>query len=278
MKRSDPIGVFDSGLGGLTVFRALRRSLPRENIVYFGDTAHLPYGAKSAETVQRLTLAHLEFMTRRKIKCAIVACNTASAVALQVLKKRLHIPVLGVIDPGVREAFARSRGRRIGVLGTATTITSGAYQRSLKARGQGVFVKAVACPLFVPLIEEGWAGHPVTYSIARRYLSPLIRSRVDTVVMGCTHYPLIRNVLRRILGPEVELVDSAVAVAREAARTLRNIGMLHAGRKVGGRVRFFLTDAGGSFPRLAEWFLGRSPGKLHSVDSGLKGLTRLRLS
>lgn len=277
MNSCDPIGIFDSGLGGLTVFRALRRNLPAENVLYFGDTAHLPYGAKSEKTVQRLTSGHLEFLARRRIKLALVACNTASAVALQVLKRRLHIPVLGVIDPGVREALACTRNRRIGVLGTAATVASGAYQRSLKGRDARIFVKAQACPLFVPLIEEGWADHPVTVTIARRYLSPVIRARVDTLVMGCTHYPLIRAVLAGILGPKVKLVDSAVAAAREAEEILRGMGMLCRRRKM-GRVRFFLTDTGGAFPRLAERFLGHAPGKFVAVRLGFKTLSSLRRS
>jgi glutamate racemase len=277
VKSSDPIAVFDSGLGGLTVFRAIRKHLPRENLFYFGDTAHLPYGTKSAETVRRLTLGHLEFLTRRRIKCAVIACNTASAVALQALKRRLHIPVLGVIDPGIREAIVATRNGRIGVLGTATTVASGAYQRGLKNQGRRIRLVAQACPLFVPLIEEGWSRHPVTEAVARHYLAPLIRARVDTVVMGCTHYPLIRAVLQRILGSNVRLVDSAFAVARQTGRSLREMSMLCAKRKRGA-ARFFLTDTGGSFPLVAARFLGEAPGKLTAVGLGFKVLAKAKLA
>ena len=271
---SRAIAVFDSGVGGLTVFRALRRRLPHESLVYFGDTAHVPYGTKSAETVRRLTRAHLAFLSRRRVKCAVVACNTASAVALDgaALDRTLNghgpaVPIIGVIEPGVRMALARTRSGRIGVLGTSTTIASGAYQRRLAAAG-GVRVTARACPLFVPLIEAGWADHPVARRIAAEYVAPLKAARVDTVILGCTHYPLIKPVLGRVLGRGVELVDSAEAVEMEVERILAGRGLLC--RTGSGHDTFFLTDTGGTFPEIARRFLGSPIRRLVRVDTGVE--------
>ena len=264
MNASRPIGIFDSGVGGLTVFRAVRERLPRENLAYFGDTQHVPYGTKSPETVIRLSLMHASFLLRRGIKFLVVACNTASAVALPLLRRRLPVPVLGVIEPGVREALAGTRSGRIGVLGTGTTVASGAYQRGLAGGGRKVKVIARACPLFVPLAEEGWAGHPVTFHVAREYLGSLKKARVDTVILGCTHYPLLHRPIGKVLGKGVRMVDSARAVAVELERQLEKNGLV---RKNGGRgaESFFLTDTGGSFRPVAERFLGRPIGHIVKV-------------
>jgi len=262
--RESPIAVFDSGVGGLTVFRALRRRLPEEPLVYFGDTAHVPYGTKSPDTVRRLTRAHLKFLGGRGVKCAVIACNTASAVALDALSGALRFPLIGVIDPGVRQALERTRNGRIGVLGTSTTIRSGAYQRRIARMDRRARVFAAACPLFVPLVEEGWAGHPVALRIAAAYLAPLRRARVDTVILGCTHYPLLAPVLRRVLGSRVTLVDSAEAVAGETERVLARLGLLrNRGRR--GRETFYLTDTGGQFPQVARRFLGKPVTRLVGV-------------
>lgn len=261
-----PIGVFDSGVGGLTVFRALRRGLPRESLVYFGDTAHLPYGTKSPETVRRLVRAHLAFLVRRGVKCVVVACNTASAVALNGTGRSIRLPLVGVIDPGVREAAARTRNSRIGVIGTRATVTSGAYQRRLAALVPGARIIARACPLFVPLIEEGWASSPVTRRVAEAYLAPLRSARVDTVILGCTHYPLIKPVLRSVLGSRVALVDASGAVLREVRSILGARGLLRSRGRSRGRVTFCLTDTGGMFPRIAQTFLGAPVPGLVKVD------------
>ena len=264
-----PIAVFDSGVGGLTVYRTLRRRLPRESLVYFGDTAHVPYGTKSPETVRTLTRTHLAFLARRGVKCAVVACNTASAVALDPPDRAgaggrpSRIPLIGVIEPGVRMALARTRNGRIGVLGTSTTIASGAYQRRLADAGVSK-VTARACPLFVPLIEEGWARHPLATRIAAEYVAPLKRAGVDTVILGCTHYPLLRPVLARVFGRGVTLVDSAEAVELEVERVLADRGWLRAAGR--GRDIFYLTDTGGKFPAVARRFLGRPIGRLVKVD------------
>ncbi len=269
--RGRPIAVFDSGVGGLTVFRALRRRLPAEHLVYFGDTAHVPYGTKSPDTVRRLTRAHLGFLAARGVKGVVLACNTASAVALDGLAARVRIPVIGVIDPGVLQALDRTRTGRIGVLGTPTTIRSGAYQRRLTALDRRVQVHAAACPLFVPLIEEGWAGHEIARRIAAVYLRPLRRARVDTVILGCTHYPLLAPTLRRVLGPRVALVDSAEAVAGVVERRLAEMGLL---RPRGSRARetFYLTDTGGQFPAVARRFLGRPVARLVGVNVRVEAL------
>jgi glutamate racemase len=267
--RERPIAVFDSGVGGLTVFRALRHRLPSEHLVYFGDTAHVPYGTKSPDTVRRLTLAHLGFLAARRVKCAVIACNTASAVALESFQGRMRFPLIGVIDPGVQQALERTRNGRIGVLGTSTTIRSGAYQRRLLHQDRRAKVTAVACPLFVPLAEEGWAHHPVARLMAREYLAPLRRAGVDTVILGCTHYPLLAPTLKRVLGPRVRLVDSADAVARETERRLAGLGLLrHRGAR--GKETFYLTDTGGQFPAVARRFLGRPISQLVGVTVRVK--------
>ena len=257
--------MFDSGVGGLTVFRAIRRGLPRESLVYFGDTANLPYGTKSPETVRGLVRSHLNFLARYGVKFAVVACNTASAVALNGLTRAFRIPLVGVIDPGVQEALARTRNGRIGVVGTRATIASGAYQRRLAAASPGTVVVARACPLFVPLIEEGWAASPVVRRVAEEYLAPLKAARIDTLILGCTHYPLLRPVLRAVLGPRVTLVDSSDAVLRAVRGELAARGLLRA-RGGRGKVTFCLTDTGGMFPRVARRFLGAPLGRVVKVD------------
>jgi glutamate racemase len=233
-------------------------------MIYFGDTAHLPYGTKSPATVRKLTVEHLLYLGRRGMKCAVIACNTASAVALQSLRARLKVPVLGVIAPGAREALRRTRNGRIGVIGTATTIASKAYELALRRLDPELKVTARACPLFVPLIEEGLVRHRLARIAARMYLKPLIRAGVDTVVMGCTHYPLMRGVLGKILGPRVYLVDSATAVRLETERKLGELGILRRGQGR-GRASFFLTDTGGSFPKVALRFLREAPDRLIQV-------------
>ncbi|MBM3318970.1 MAG: glutamate racemase, partial [Candidatus Eisenbacteria bacterium] len=201
-----PIGVFDSGIGGLTVVRELRAELPGEEILYFGDSARVPYGTKSPETVRRFTRECVAFLIRRDIKLLVVACNTASAVALPLLAGELTIPVVGVIEPGVRAALARTRRRRIGVIGTEGTIASGAYRRALEGSVPGVEIHERACPLFVPLAEEGWLDGDVPARVARAYLGPLAAGGIDTLILGCTHYPLLRSVIAAAAGEGVELV------------------------------------------------------------------------
>jgi glutamate racemase len=246
----DAIGVFDSGVGGLTVVSALREKLPGESILYLGDTARLPYGSKSPDTVTRYTRRNIEFLTERGVKAVVVACNTASALALPNLD--LHgVPTWGVIEPGARKAAAISQGR-VGVIATEATVRSDAYPRALRAIRPDLEILSQACPLFVPLVEEGWHDDPVTEEVAGRYLRPLLDARIDTLVLGCTHYPLLKPVLQRVTGPDVVLVDSAEQVADMVASGLTDQG-LRATHEAAHH--FCVTDAGQTFQRLARTIL-----------------------
>lgn len=245
-----PIGVFDSGVGGLTVFKALHRRLPKEHLIYFGDTAHVPYGSKSKDAVTAFSLAIGSHLVKKGIKLLVVACNTASALALPELRKALKIPVIGVIEPGARAAAGATRNRKIAVIATEATVASGAYPKALK----GLRAMSVACPLFVPLVEEGWWSHPVTREVAKEYLKPLKRSGADTLILGCTHYPLIKPLLGKIAGPSVRLIDSAEAVASEVQGVLESQDLASDAKK--GRVEFQVSDGPKRFLRLAHAFLG----------------------
>jgi len=251
-----PIGVFDSGVGGLTVFQALERALPGESLVYLGDTARVPYGIKSAETVVRYSREAAQFMRRRGVKLLVVACNTASSVAMEALADEVF-PVLGVILPGARRAVELSLTGRIGVIGTRATIGSEAYQRSIHELRPDAEVLARPCPLFVPLAEEGWIDNAIARQVAEIYLEPFRRAEVDTLVLGCTHYPLLRDTIGAVMGGGVRLVDSAEAVAAEVRQRIgagANEGTEgHAGREE----HLFVTDAPEPFQEVAERFLGR---------------------
>jgi len=253
--RNHPIGVFDSGLGGLTVLKALKEMLPEESTVYLGDLARLPYGNKSAEVVRRYAREAAQFLASQPIKLLVVACNTASAVALEMLQKQLHIPVVGVILPGAEAAKRATRNGRIAVLGTTGTIRSGAYQRALLGMEPSLGVIAQACPLFVPLVEEGWLQGEVPSLVARHYLQPALEAGADTVVLGCTHYPLLLPTLAQQLGPQVQLVDSAVATARHTAQLLGERGLLAPKSGVVSHA-CFVTDEPERFSQQAERFLG----------------------
>lgn len=258
------IGVFDSGVGGLTVLKALMERLPAENTVYLGDTARVPYGTKSAEVVRRYSLRNAEFLLANQIKLLVVACNTASAVALPQLSAALPIPVLGVIEPSAKAAAERSRTGRIGVIGTPGTIRSGAYQRALTDARPGVSVVVKACPLFVPLAEEGWVAGEVPVQVARQYLSELTDGAVDTLVLGCTHYPLLREVIAEVLGERIALIDSASATAEAVAELLRSRGELASGAPASHR--YYVTDEVDYFARVGERFLGRPIERAEHVD------------
>jgi len=267
--------VFDSGLGGLTAVRELFRVLPDERVVYFGDTARVPYGSKSRETVTRFSLEIARFLLRQDIKCLLVACNTASSYALDTLKERLDIPVVGVIDPAVGVAVTTTppraadparapRPHRVGVIGTQATIASGAYAGAIERLAPGTQVVSCACPLFVPLIEEGWLDHPVTRGVAEEYLAELRREPPDSLILACTHYPLIAPLLQGIVGPQVRLVDSGAEAALAVAGMLRRRRLLAAPRPAGGadsppagpQHHFYLSDERLSFARVARTFLG----------------------
>lgn len=265
-KRS-PIGVFDSGLGGLTVFKALARRMPEESLIYFGDTAHVPYGSKSPEAIARFSRIIAIFLAKRGSKLLVVACNTSSAWALPAIRKAVKIPVIGVIEPGARGAVGVSRGKRIGIIGTEATVKSGAYERAIKALNKTARTASAACPLFVPLVEEGWWNGTVVETVARRYLTPLKSARVDTVILGCTHYPYLKPVLAHVLGSRVRLIDSAEEIARETEAVLCDLG-LRAPRGGRGRREFYASDAPERFKRLARRMLGSGVKKVkaHAFD------------
>lgn len=263
-----PIGVFDSGMGGLTVLRALRRRLPAEDFIYFGDTARVPYGTKGARTVKAFATQDAAFLAGRGVKLIVVACNTASAFALEHLAAIFPMPLLGVIEPGIARAAACTRGGGIGVIGTRGTIRSGRYQEELARAVPGARVLAYECPLLVPLAEEGMIDHPATELMVAEYLAPLRDAGVDTVILGCTHYPLLKPVIARFLGPAVVLVDSADALADAAAQALEARGLARPTSKAGddagetgesaprGRQEFFLSDLPWKFAEVGARFLG----------------------
>ena len=266
-------GVFDSGVGGLTVVRELRRQLAAAPLVYLGDTARVPYGIRSRETVRRYAEEAARFFVDAGVDGVIVACNTASAVALDVFETIFGGPVLGVVEPGVRAALARTRGGSIGVIGTAATIRSDAYARRIREISPGTGVASMACPLFVPLAEEGWVDGEVPSLVARHYLAPLHDAGVDTLILGCTHYPLLRPVVSRVMTGAV-LVDSAEAVASEARTFAERIRGGREGEAqsaagmAAGRSRFCVTDAGGAFANIAGRFLGDPSVELEVVTLG----------
>jgi len=266
-----PIGIFDSGIGGLTVVRQVRRVLPAERIIYLGDTARVPYGTKSPETVVRFACEDTEFLVRQRVKAVVVACNTASAWALPTLQRRFDLPIFGVIAPGAAMALRRSRNRRIGVIGTAATIRSEAYTRAILALDAKAKVWARACPLLVPLVEEGWTNRPETRSILREYLAPLLRGGIDTLVLGCTHYPLLKAAIRSVAGPAVALVDSAESCAEFLRDDLGGRELLAQGRSRAGAIQSFVTDEVGRFEWLSRRFLGagiRRPRKVFLPAAG----------
>lgn len=254
-QRDQAIGVFDSGIGGLTVVRQLIRLLPHEDVVYLGDTARTPYGTKSPETICRYALDNAAFLLEKGIKLLVVACNSVSAVALELLRQELPVPVVGVIEPGAKTAVRCTRNGKVGVIGTEATIASGAYTRALKHLAPNLEIYTRACPLFVPLAEEGWIDNEVAKAAARRYLASLKRSGIDTLVLGCTHYPLLTSVIAETVGPKVQLVDSAGTTAQEVRRLLQRHKLV---RNNGpGSMSFFVTDAPDRFIKVGTLFLGQ---------------------
>lgn len=268
MQSSAPIGVFDSGIGGLTVVREIMRQLPEEDIIYFGDTARVPYGPKSPETVTRYAHEITSFLSDQGVKNVVVACNTATAHAVDSLRDHFDLPITGVIDPGARAAVRASSARRIGVIGTAGTVSSGAYERAIHALDDDVHVIARACPLFVPFVEEGWLDHPAIELVAQDYLAPLRTSGIDALVLGCTHYPLIRPVIARALGPGIRLIDSAEETAAEVARLLTELGLRHAPREGRPRLRFIASDVPEQFRKVGQRFLGSAIDQVETVTLG----------
>lgn len=263
--RHSAIGVFDSGVGGLTVFKAISSMLPDENLIYLGDTARVPYGTKSIVTVQRYAQEAAEFLVGQGIKLLVVACNTASAFALPILREKFQIPVIGVIEPGARRA-AQSRNRRIGVIGTEGTVNSGRYPEEILKLLPEAQIFSVACPLFVPLAEEGWAEHEIARLTALEYLQGFIDARIDTVVLGCTHYPLLRNTLKQVLGEGVTLVDSAEETAKSVVQMIEQNDLER--ERLGGERHFFVTDIPTRFERVGRAFLGTELTRVNQVQVG----------
>jgi glutamate racemase len=251
-----PVGVFDSGVGGLTVVSELKKFLPGERIVYFGDTARVPYGTKSKETVTRFSVENTELLMKHDVKMVIVACNTASSLALEFLRRCFRVPIIGVIEPGARAAAKVTRNNRVGVIGTQATVNSGSYGRAIKKANPGIRLFAQSCPLFVPLVEEGWTDKAVTREIATIYLSGLKKSGIDTLIMGCTHYPLLKGVIRKALGERIALIDSAREVATEARDILDAAGLLNKSAKRGADA-FYASDEPARFMRIGRRFLRR---------------------
>jgi glutamate racemase len=273
-----PIGIFDSGVGGLTVYRALHERLPDERFVYLGDTARVPYGTKSLQTVERYAIENSRFLEAHGIKLLVVACNTASALALPAIRASVHVRVIGVIEPGARAAAEsssrRSKRQSIGVIATEATVQSGAYSAAIARFASNVQVVERSCPLFVALAEEGWAETDVARNVAGEYLRDLREREVDTLVLGCTHYPILRRVIQETIGQHVQLIDSGEAAARDVEAQLAADGMARESSWESTRERqlcddldhFYVTDAAERFSRVAERFLGSAPSVLEAVE------------
>ncbi len=255
-RKNAPIGVFDSGVGGLTVAREIMRNLPGERIVYFGDTARVPYGSKSKETVLRYSRQIVRFLKTQNVKTIVVACNTASALALETIQQETDIPMIGVVKPGAKVAAETTRNNKIGLIGTSATVKSDLYRTIIQEINPDIQVIGQACPLFVPLVEEGWWKDPVTVEVAKRYLDPLLEQGIDTLILGCTHYPLLRSLLRGIAGDQVTLVNPAYETARALGRLLREQDLEAEGKKEEEfPYRFYVSDEEAHFQRFANSIL-----------------------
>ncbi len=263
---SKPIGVFDSGIGGLTVVHALTKLLPHENVVYFGDTARVPYGPKSAQVVREYAAQDADFLVSKDVKMVVIACNTVSAVALDVVQKRTRLPVVGVIQPGADAAEKATMKNRIGVIGTRATINSNAYAHAIRQLNAKAEVFSRECPLFVPLAEEGWMDHKATELVAREYLFPLTLEHIDTLILGCTHYPILRNAIQSAVGERVTLVDSGEATADEVARVLQKEGLKNPSTLQPHR-QFYVSDIPAKFAEIGERFLGEKMGRVEKVTA-----------
>jgi glutamate racemase len=274
LDRNLPIGIFDSGVGGLTVYRALHERLPNERFVYLGDTARVPYGTKSLATVERYAVENAKFLEAHGIKLLVVACNTASALALPAIRKAVKAPVIGVIEPGSRAAVEAARGENIGVIATEATVNSGAYANAIAALNAGAEVIERACPLFVPLAEEGWANTDVARIVARDYLSGFSKTSIAALVLGCTHYPILRDVISETVGAEITLIDSGAATDVDVESLLEKSSLTHdepldldqERRLCDDLDHFYVTDAAERFAKGAERFLGSAPSILEAVE------------
>ena len=265
MSDARPIGIFDSGVGGLTVVHEIFKKLPEESIVYFGDTARVPYGSKSPEVVEKFALQDIFFLLNQNVKILVAACHTVSSTVLDKLISTMHLPILGVVEPGVKAALAATKNRRVGVIGTRATVMSGTYERKIKARGEDITVLSQPCPLFVPMAEEGWLDGDVTERIVSIYLSPFKEAGIDTLILGCTHYPLFRSVIENFFGETVRIIDSAEETAKLVAKRL---GIINMKTEPGSSVehQFFVSDIPHQFQEVGERFLGTTLDTLSRVD------------
>ena len=263
--KQKPIGVFDSGIGGLTVVKRLASTLPNENIIYFGDTARVPYGSKSNSTVIEYSIQNTKFLLQKNIKALVVACNTASSIAIPDLKKMFDIPIIGMIEPGSRMALSKTQNKKIGVIGTRATISNLAYSKEIKKMNDKAVVFEKPCPLFVPLAEEGWIKHKATYEIAEEYLKELRENKIDALVLGCTHYPILSEVIQEVIGLKVALIDSGVASSELIKDELEKFNLLSDSEKTGSQ-EYYVSDIPAKFKEVAELFLGRAIDHVHKVD------------
>jgi glutamate racemase len=261
----NPIGIFDSGIGGLTVVKQLIRMLPNENLIYFGDTARLPYGTKSEKLIKQYALEDAAFLQQFDIKFLVVACNSASSVAVDLLQSRLTIPVTGVIEPGVRAALKASKNKRIGVIGTTATITSNAYDKKIRELAPDTAVYGQPCPLLVPLVEEGWLDDEITRLTVKKYMGPLLEQKVDTLILGCTHFPVIKKLIQEEAGPEIRLIDSGEETARVVGDMIHTLDI---GRESTGKgdVAFYVSDIPKKFDEVGTRFLGHPLVNARRID------------
>ena len=263
--KQKPIGVFDSGIGGLTVVKRLASTLPNENIIYFGDTARVPYGSKSNSTVIEYSIQNTKFLLQKNIKALVVACNTASSIAIPDLIKMFDIPIIGMIEPGSRMALSKTKNKKIGVIGTRATIGNLAYSKEIKKLNNKAEVFEKPCPLFVPLAEEGWIKHKATYEIAEEYLKELRENKIDTLVLGCTHYPILSEVIQEVVGKKVALIDSGVASSELIKTELEKFDLL-SDSGTNGSQEYYVSDIPAKFKEVAELFLGKAINHVHKVD------------
>jgi glutamate racemase len=265
MEKEKPVGVFDSGIGGLTVVKRLASVLPEENIVYFGDTARVPYGSKSNATVIEYSIQDAKFLISKNVKAIVVACNTASSIALKEIKDHFQVPVIGMIEPGAQAAVKNTVIGRIGVIGTRATINNKAYSAEIKKLDPAIEVFEKACPLFVPLAEEGWIDHEATRLIAHEYLDELRDKNIDTLVLGCTHYPILTDIIQEVMGYDVILIDSGVASAEIVKNELDRMD-LHTNRFAMGHQEFYVSDIPSKFKEIAELFLSKPVKHVHKIE------------
>jgi glutamate racemase len=264
MTKKSAIGIFDSGLGGLTVMSAVTKLMPKENIIYFGDTAHVPYGSKSKKVVTDFSLGISKFLVKHNVKMIVVACNTASAFSLDTLKKKIKVPVIGVIKAGSNMAIKNTKNKKIAIIGTEGTIKSKAYIKEIKKYDKSVKIFSQACPLFVPLVEEGWFNTKITKDIIKKYLDDIINKKIDTIILGCTHYPLLKKSIREVIGSHINIVDSAIAVAYEVKKLLQEENIENNAEK--GKYIFYVSDCPEKFKKLGSNFFAKKIKNVKKVE------------